>query len=103
MRWPTSRIGVSKHDAAPAATPLSIVSAMSRNPDGQKIKTARKSGCYCPSWIGQRGSYGVGTYSRMRFSVHTVFGIDRLRSDHPGKTLTLRGSLARSAENAWTT
>src|SRR5674476_1470791 len=76
MRWPTSRIAVSKHDAAPAATPLSIVSAMSRNPDGQKIKTARKSGCYCPSWIGQRGSYGVGTYSRMRFSVHTVFGID---------------------------
>src|SRR5450759_1039269 len=72
------RVAVSKHDAAPAATPLSIVSAMSRNPDGQKIKTARKSGCYCPSWIGQRGSYGVGTYRRMRFSVDTVFGMERL-------------------------
>src|SRR5450631_3985693 len=31
-----------------------------------------------------------------------VFEIGRLCSDHPGKTLTLRGSLARSAGSVWT-
>jgi hypothetical protein len=32
-----------------------------------------------------------------------AFEIGRLHSDHPGKTLTLRGSSARSAGSAWTT
>ena len=49
-------------------------------------------------------SFGIGT-PRMdpsSCSVCTpwVFEIGRLRSDHPGKTLTLSGSLARSAGNA---
>jgi hypothetical protein len=45
-------------------------------------------------------SYGPVFVQRLRA---WVFEIGRLRSDHPGKTLTLSGSSARSAGSAWTT
>ena len=52
-------------------------------------------------------SFGIGTHRTGQSSCSGcapwAFEIGRLRSDHPGKTLTLRGSLARSAASAWTT
>src|SRR5450759_3005496 len=52
-------------------------------------------------------SFGIGTprtgQSSCSVCAPWAFEIGRLRSDHPGKTLTLRGSLARSAGSAWTT
>jgi len=45
------------------------------------------------------------SYAQSSFSVYVpwAFEIGRLHSDRPGKTLTLRDSLARSAASAWTT
>src|SRR5260221_10192107 len=52
-------------------------------------------------------SSGTGTGRMDRSSCDVcalwTFAIGRSPRDHPGKTLTLRGSLARSAGSAWTT